>query len=418
MINHTIYMDNNATTKVCDEAVKAMVPFLTEKYGNPSSMHSFGGEVGQYLRTARQQVADLVGASSPDEIIFTSCGTESSNMALRGLTNPHKKHIITTKVEHPCVLNVVKYLEKKGYEATYLNVNSEGDIDLEEFKESLRHDTALVAIMWANNETGVIFPVEKMAEITKEKNPDTLFYVDAVQAAGKIPLDVKNTKIDMLSISGHKIHAPKGVGALYIRKGTLISPFMLGGHQERGKRAGTENVAGIIALGEASAQAVSYLKDEATRVKQLRDKLEKGLLERIFNTRVNGSRVNRVPNTTNISFEYIEGELILLHLSDFGICASSGSACTSGNLEPSHVLRAMGVPFTAVHGSIRFSLSRYTTEAEVNFILDKMPEVINKLNAISPYQKELQELKEIKKSCSAPGKQKGCCKSGNCSSCS
>ena len=408
-----IYFDNNATTRVCDEAVEAILPFLTEKYGNSSSMHEFGGQVGSYIKEARQQVADLIGAT-PDEIIFTSCGTESSNTALRGLTDFHKKHIITTKVEHPCVLNVAKHLEKKGYETTYLNVNSEGEIDLEEFKNSLRSDTAIVAIMWANNETGVIFPVEKMAEITKEKNPETLFFVDGVQAAGKIPINVKNTKIDMLGISGHKIHAPKGIGALYIRKGTPVTPFMLGGHQDRGKRAGTENVPGIIAMGVASEEALYYLEDEATRVKQLRDKLEKGILERIFNARVNGSRINRVPNTTNISFEYIEGELILLHLSDLGICASSGSACTSGNLEPSHVLRAMGVPFTAVHGSIRFSLSRYTTETEVDYILENLPAIINKLNSISPFQKELKELKEMKRSCPT-NRDKPCCKSGECS---
>ncbi len=417
MSEQTIYLDNNATTRVCNEAVEAMLPFLTEKYGNPSSMHEFGGEVGKYLKTAREQVAELIGAASPEEIIFTSCGTESSNTALRGLTNPHKKHIITTKVEHPCVLNVFKHLEKKRYETTYLDVNAEGEIDLEEFKEAIRPDTALIAIMWANNETGVVFPVEKMAEIAKEKNPDVLFFVDAVQSAGKIPINVKNTKIDILGISGHKIHAPKGIGALYVRKGTLITPFMLGGHQERGKRAGTENVAGIIAIGAAAKSALDYLNDENTRVKELRDKLEKGILERIFNARVNGSRVNRVPNTTNISFEYIEGELILLHLSDFGICASSGSACTSGSLEPSHVLRAMGVPFTAVHGSIRFSLSRYTTEKEINYVLEKLPEVIKKLNAISPFQRELQELREMKKACTTRGKAKSCCNKGKCPKC-
>lgn len=360
-------------------------------------MHTFGGEVYRHIKTAREQVATLLGASDPQEIIFTSCGTENSNMALRGLTDPHKKHIITTKVEHPCVLNVAKHLEKNhGYEVTYLGVNSEGEIDIEEYKDSIRDDTALIAIMWANNETGVIFPIEKLAEIAKEKNPDVLFFTDAVQAAGKIPIDVKNTKIDMLSISGHKIHAPKGVGAIYIRKGTLITPFMIGGHQERGKRGGTENVAGIVALGAAAEQAYNYLDDEATRVKQMRDRLEKGILEKTFNSRVNGSRFHRVPNTTNISFEYIEGELILLHLSDLGICASSGSACTSGNLEPSHVLRAMGIPFTAVHGSIRFSLSRYTTESDIDYVIEKIPDVIAKLNAISPFQNELRELKEIK----------------------
>ncbi len=397
MTEKIIYLDNNATTKTCDEAIESMMPFFGEKYGNPSSMHDFGGQVGRYLKKAREQVGGLIGAADPNEVIFTSCGTESSNMALRGLTDPRKKHIITTKVEHPCVLNVAKHLEKNhGYEVAYLGVNAEGELDLGEFKDSIRDDTALISIMWANNETGVVFPVEKLAEIAKDKNPDVLFFVDAVQAAGKIPLDVKNTKIDMLSISGHKIHAPKGVGAIYIRKGTLITPFMLGGHQERGKRGGTENVAGIVALGAAAEQAQNFLPDEETRVRKMRDRLEKGILSRIFNARINGSRLNRTPNTANISFEYIEGELILLHLSDLGICASSGSACTSGNLEPSHVLRAMGVPFTAVHGSIRFSLSRYTTDEEIDYVLEKLPDVINRLNSISPFQRELLELKEVK----------------------
>lgn len=392
-----IYMDNNATTKVCDEALEQMMPFLSEKYGNPSIMHNFGGEVGAYIKKAREQVVNLIGAADPQEIIFTSCGTESSNTAMRGLTDPRKKHILTTKVEHPCVLNVAKHLEKNhGYEVTYLGVNSEGQLDFDEFKDNIREDTALVSIMWANNETGVIFPVEQLAEMAKEKNPEVLFFVDAVQAAGKIPINIKDTKIDMLSISGHKVHAPKGVGAIYIKKGTLITPFMQGGHQERGRRGGTENVAGIVALGAASEQAVKFLEDESTRVKQMRDRLERGILENCFNARVNGSRFKRVPNTTNISFEYIEGELILLHLSDLGICASSGSACTSGNLEPSHVLRAMGVPFTAVHGSIRFSLSRYTTDEEIDYVIEKMPEVIEKLNSISPFQPELKELKELK----------------------
>ena len=393
-----LYFDNNATTKVADEVVSTMIPFYSEYYGNPSSMHDFGGSVGKYIIKAREQVARLLGATNPHEIIFTSCGTESANMAIRGALeiNKHKKHIITTKVEHPCVLNTFKWLEKKGYTATYLSVNSEGELDLEEFKNSITDDTALAACMWANNETGVIFPVEKMAKIIKEKNPETVFFVDAVQSAGKIPINVKDTEIDILAISGHKIHAPKGVGALYIKKGTLVNPLIIGGHQERGKRAGTENVAGIIGLGAAAELALQYLDDENTRIKQLRDKLERGLLERIFNARVNGSRINRVPNTTNISFEYIEGELILLHLSDFNICASSGSACTSGSLEPSHVLRAMGIPFTAIHGSIRFSLSRYNTEEEVDYLLETVPGVIKKLNSISPFQKQLKELEEIK----------------------
>lgn len=417
MNQKVIYLDNNATTKTCQEAIDAMMPFLGEYYGNPSSMHSFGGEVGQYIKKARAQVADLLGAADPQEVIFTSCGTESSNMAMRGLTDPHKKHIITTKVEHPCVLNVAKHLEKNhGYEVTYLGVNADGELDLEEFKDSIREDTALISIMWANNETGVIFPVEKLAKIAKEKNPSVLFFVDGVQAAGKIPVDIKNTKIDMLSISGHKIHAPKGVGAVYIRKGTLLTPFMQGGHQERGKRGGTENVAAIVALGVAAEQAKNYLDDEATRVKEMRDRLEKGILSRLFSARVNGSRLHRVPNTTNISFEYIEGELILLHLSDLGICASSGSACTSGNLEPSHVLRAMGVPFTAVHGSIRFSLSRYTTDEEIDYVLEKLPGVIENLTSISPFQREIKELREVKEAArlaKCQGGDKRCCEKGN-----
>ncbi len=395
-----IYFDNNATTKVSEEVLQVMLPYFTEAYGNPSSMHKFGGSVGKAIRHARAQVAHLIGAQHPDkEIIFTGSGSESANMAIRGVleTNKSKKHIITTKVEHPCVLNLYRWLEKRGYKITYLTVNSEGELDLEELKKAITPETALVSCMWANNETGVIFPVEKMAEIIKEKNAETIFFVDAVQIAGKMPINVQETKIDLLGISGHKIHAPKGIGALYIKKGVLINPLIIGGHQERGKRAGTENVASIVGLGKAAELAISYLEDENTRVKALRDKLERGLLERVFNAKVNGTRINRVPNTTNISFEYIEGELILLHFSDLGICASSGSACTSGSLEPSHVLKAMGIPFTAIHGSVRFSLSRYNTEEDVKYILDKVPQVIKKLNSFSPYQRQLKELEELKK---------------------
>lgn len=396
--DHIIYFDNNATTKVDDKVVAKMIPFLSETYGNPSSMHDFGGQVGKSIEHARQQVANILGASEPREIIFTSCGSESANMAIRGVLdlNKNKKHIITTKVEHPCVLNVYKWLEKRGYEVTYLGVNQEGELDLEELKESIKEDTALVSIMWANNETGVIFPIEQIGEIIKAKNPETLFFVDAVQVAGKIPIDLKNTKVDLCAISGHKLHAPKGVGALYVRKGILVNPLIIGGHQEKGKRAGTENVASIIGLGEACEIAQEYLEDENTRVRALRDKLEMGILENVFNARVNGSKINRVPNTTNISFEFIEGELILLHLSDLNICASSGSACTSGSLEPSHVLRAMGTPFTALHGSIRFSISRYTTEDEIDYAIKAIPEIIEKLGNISPFQKQLKELRQIK----------------------
>ena len=292
-------------------------------------------------------------------------------------------------------MNVYKTLEKEGYRVTYLSVDSDGSLDFQELEDSVCDDTVLVSIMYANNETGIIFPVEKLAEIVKRKNPKTKFFVDAVQAAGKIKLDVKNTKIDLMGISGHKIHAPKGVGALYIKKGTIVMPLVIGGHQERGKRAGTENVPYIIGLGKACELANAALNDEETRVKRLRDKLESGIIKSIPNARLNAAVDERVPNTTNIGFQYIEGELILLHMSDAGICASSGSACTSGSLEPSHVLRAMGVPFTALHGSIRFSLSRFTTEKEIDYVLEKLPQIIRKLNNLSPFQKELKALGAI-----------------------
>lgn len=396
MTEKIVYLDNNATTKIDPIALEAMLPYFCEFYGNPSSTHEFGGKVSYAIKEARESVRDLLGAKDEKEIIFTGSGSESANMAIRGVleANKNKKHIITTKVEHPCVLNVYKYFEKQGYEVTYLNVDSEGNLDLNELSEAVNEETALVSMMMANNETGVIFPYEKAASIVKNKNPKTKVFIDAVQGAGKIPIDVKNTQVDLMGIAGHKIHAPKGVGALYIKTGTLLPALIIGGHQERGKRAGTENVTSIIGLGVAAKLAKEALKDEATRVAALRDKLEKGILATIYNARVNGSTANRVPNTTNIGFQYIEGELILLHLNDLGICASSGSACTSGSLEPSHVLKSMGVPFTALHGSIRFSLSRFTTEEEIDYTLKVLPDVIFKLNKISPYQKELAALKE------------------------
>ena len=377
-MNKVIYLDNNATTKVDERIFEEMKPYFCEKYGNPSSIHAFGGEVSHAVKKARNQVKEMLGAENEREIIFTAGGSESANMAIKGVLdlNKDKKHIITSKVEHPCVLNLYKWLEKRGYRVTYLGVNSEGELDLNELRESVTEDTALVSVMYANNETGVIFPIEQMGEIIKSKNKNTKFFVDAVQAAGKIPINVSDMQIDMLGISGHKIHAPKGVGALYIKKGTMLTPLVMGGHQEFGKRAGTENVTSIIGLGMAADLAVDALKEENTTVKALRDKLEKGLLERIYNARVNGGKANRVPNTSNISFEYIEGELILLHLSDIGICASSGSACTSGSLEPSHVLKAMGIPFTSMHGSVRWSLSRFTTEEEINYVLEHVPDII------------------------------------------
>ena len=399
-MNKVIYLDNNATTKVDERIFEEMKPYFCEKYGNPSSIHAFGGEVSHAVKKARNQVKEMLGAENEREIIFTAGGSESANMAIKGVLdlNKDKKHIITSKVEHPCVLNLYKWLEKRGYRVTYLGVNSEGELDLNELRESVTEDTALVSGMYANNETGVIFPIEQMGEIIKSKNKNTKFFVDAVQAAGKIPINVSDMQIDMLGISGHKIHAPKGVGALYIKKGTMLTPLVMGGHQEFGKRAGTENVTSIIGLGMAADLAVDALKEENTTVKALRDKLEKGLLERIYNARVNGGKANRVPNTSNISFEYIEGELILLHLSDIGICASSGSACTSGSLEPSHVLKAMGIPFTSMHGSVRWSLSRFTTEEEINYVLEHVPDIIiNKINKLSPYQQQLEDLKRQKK---------------------
>ncbi len=392
----TVYLDNNATTKVDEHVVKAMLPYFAEQYGNPSSMHEFGGHVGDALAKAREQIKDLVGAESTKEIIFTASGSEGCNMAIKGVleVNKDKKHIVTTKVEHPAVLNLYKTLEKQGYEVTYLSVNNKGQLDFHELENSITENTVLVSCMWANNETGIIFPVDKVAETVKKINPKTKVFVDAVQAAGKVPIDVKNTKIDLLAISGHKFHAPKGVGALYVKTGVLITPLVTGGHQERGKRAGTENVAGIVGMGEAAKLALENLDYEMDEVKKLRDRLEQGILNNIANARLNSISNNRVPNTTNIAFEYIEGELILLHLSDLGICASSGSACTSGSLEPSHVLKAMGVPFTALHGSIRFSLSRYTTIEEIDYTIDSMIKVIAKLAEISPYQKELAALKK------------------------
>lgn len=393
-----IYLDNNATTKVDEKVLEAMMPYFKEEYANPSSIYNFSKKASNALKESRGVLKDFLNAKDEKEIIFTSCGSESANTAIKGVLNYNKakKHIITTKVEHPCVLNLYQTLEKQGYKVDYIGVNSNGDLDLEQLEAAINSDTALVSVMWANNETGVIFPIKKISEIIKSKNPETKFFVDAVQVAGKIPLDVQDMGIDLLGISGHKFHAPKGVGALYVNSKTLITPLIVGGHQERGKRAGTENVPYIVGMAKAAELAQDALKYETTEVKRLRDKLETNLLKNIYNARLNTGVSNRVPNTTNIGFEYVEGELILLHMSDLGICASSGSACTSGSLEPSHVLRAMNVPFTAIHGSIRFSLSRFTTEKEIDYVCEKMPQIIEKITAISPYQDELAALKALK----------------------
>jgi len=383
----TVYVDNNATTRVAPEVLEAMLPYFSEYYGNPSSMHFFGGQVEKKINEARERVADFLGAD-PSEIVFTSCGTESDNAAILGTLDsyPEKRHFITTRVEHPAVGNVSTYLGRKGYRVSELSVDREGRLDLDELKETVTDGTVLVSIMYANNETGVIFPIEEISAILKEKGVP--FHTDAVQAAGKIPLNMKKSTIDMLSISGHKIHAPKGIGVLYIRKGAKFSPFMIGGHQEKGRRGGTENVPYIIGLGKACELAKSHLNEENTRIRALKDYLEAKLIEKIPNTLVNGDRVNRLPNTVSVSFEYVEGESILLLLSDLGICASSGSACTSGSLEPSHVLRAMGVPFTAAHGSIRFSLSIYNTKQEMDYIIEHVPPIIQRLRDISPFWKD------------------------------
>lgn len=392
-MSRVVYLDNNATTRVADEVLEAMLPFFTRLYGNPSSMHSFGGQVGKHLAGAREQVADFLGAE-PSELVFTSCGSESDNMAIRGVldANPDKKHLITTRVEHPAVLNLCQFLKKRGYDVTFLGVDSLGELNLDELRAALRPDTALVSVMYANNETGVIFPIEEIGRIVKAHG--AVFHTDAVQAAGKIPLNMRSSLVDILTVSGHKLHAPKGVGALYVRKGVRLTPFIIGGHQERNRRGGTENIASIIGLGKACELAGKGLEEENLQVRALRDKLENGLLASIPNVRINGCRQNRLPNTTNISFELIEGEAILLLLDRDGICASSGSACTSGSLEPSHVLRAMGVPFTAAHGSIRFSLSRYNADEEIEWVLARMPAIIQDLRGISPfwldYQREHQ----------------------------
>lgn len=382
-----VYLDNNATTKVAPEVIEAMAPYFTELYGNPSSMHTFGGQVGIAVNQSRQQIASLLGCD-PAELVFTSCGTESDSTAILSAlrANPDKRHVLTTRVEHPAVKNLCENLRSltgTKYRVTMLKVTEEGLLDFDEYLNALTEDTAIVSVMWANNETGVLFPVPEMARAAKERG--ILFHTDAVQAVGKIPINLQELDIDYLSMSGHKLHAPKGVGILYVKRGTAFAPFMSGGHQEHGRRAGTENVASIIGLGKACELAGQKMEEENTRVKKLRDKLEQGLLSSIPRSILNGNRDQRLPNTTNISFEYVEGEAILLHMNRHKICASSGSACTSGSLEPSHVLRAMGVPFTAAHGSIRFSLSVYNTEEEIDFVLEKMPKIIAELREMSPF---------------------------------
>ena len=386
VMEKTVYFDNNATTRVAPEVRDVMLPFLGDLYGNPSSMHEFGGRIAKFVNRAREEVARFVNCS-PEEILFTSCATESDNTAIRGTADWFGKDlkVVTSAVEHPAVLQPVRRLKALGHETVELPVDGVGQIDLDQLRAELASAKGpkLVSIMWANNETGTIFPVEKIAEICKEYG--AIFHTDAVQAAGKAKMDVQNIPVDMLSVSGHKFHAPKGIGFLYVRKGTKLKPFMLGGHQESGRRAGTENVPYIIGLAKACELARIGMEAESKKLVALRDRLEAGILAKCPNVRVNGDRANRLPNTLNVSFEYIEGEAIAYHLSDLGICISTGSACASGSLDPSHVIRAMGVPFTAVHGSVRFSLSRYSTDEEVDYVLEKLPPVIANLRELSPF---------------------------------
>jgi len=382
-MDSAIYFYNNATTRLAPEALEAMQPYLTGLYGNPSSIHGFGSQVARTIQAAREQVAILLGAADPVEIVFTSCGTEGDNAAIRGIldSQPDKRHIVTTQVEHPAVLSLCQHLEKKGYRVTWLGVDRNGMLDLHELKDSLGDDTALVSIMYANNETGVIFPIEAIGEIVKARGIP--FHVDAVQVAGKMPLNLKQTPVDLLTISAHKFHGPKGVGALYVRRGITFRPFLVGGHQERGRRGGTENVAGIVGMGKAAELVFKDKPEEERRVRALRDRLEKSLLESCPDSRVNGDNEMRLPNTLNMSFKFLEGEAILVLLDQYGICASTGSACTAGSAEPSHVLRAMGVPPDWIQGAVRFSLSRYTTEEEVLSVNQKVPSIVQRLSGLS-----------------------------------
>lgn len=387
-----IYLDNNATTQPAPEVIQAMMPYFADMWGNPSSMHAFGGQVARPVAKARETIASFIGAERPEEILFEGCATEADNHAILGVAAAWGQPgtIITSRVEHPAVLGPCLRLREQGHNIIEIGVNSEGLFDMEAYAAALEATPGpkLVSVMWANNETGVIFPIQQIAEMGKAAG--ATIHTDAVQAAGKLPLDVSKVPVDLLTIAGHKMHAPKGIGILYVRRGTRIKPLILGGHQERGRRGGTENVPYIIGMAKACELATAALNDGSEeRIQKLRDKLEVGLLATCPDSRVNGCRDPkfRVPNTLNISFEYIEGESVLYHLSDRGICASSGSACAAGSLEPSHVIRAMGVPFTAVHGSIRFSLSRYTTEEEINLTLHHVPEVVAEMRALSPFVK-------------------------------
>ncbi|SMF28725.1 cysteine desulfurase [Alteromonadaceae bacterium Bs31] len=380
-----IYLDNNATTMVDPAVVDEMLPFFSEQFGNPSSIHSFGNKVGLAIKKARKTIQTLLGAEYDSEIIFTSCGTESDSTAILSAlrAQPERKEIITTEVEHPAILTLCENLETQGFVVHYLKVDEKGRLDLNAYQRLLSDKVAIVSVMWANNETGTIFPVEKMAEMAQ--NAGIMFHTDAVQAVGKLPVNLKDSCIHMLSLSGHKLHAPKGIGVLYLKRGTRFRPLLRGGHQERGRRAGTENAAAIVGLGKAAQLALEHMAFENSHVSALRDKLQEGILKAVPCSFVTGDPDNRLPNTANIAFEYIEGEAILLLMNKFGIAASSGSACTSGSLEPSHVMKAMGIPYTAAHGTVRFSLSRYNTEEEIDKVIEAVPPIVAKLRKLSPY---------------------------------
>ncbi|MCK4659542.1 MAG: cysteine desulfurase NifS [Phycisphaerae bacterium] len=385
----TIYADNNATTRIAPEVYQAMIPFFTENYFNPSSMYEPAQNTAVAVARAREGIAGYLGVNDPKQILFTSCATESNNTAILGAAkaNPNRRHIITTAVEHPAVLEVCKDLQRNGYEVTFLPVDGDGNLDVRAFVRALRADTLLVTIMHANNETGVIFPIKQLSRLAKETDPSIIFHTDATQSVGKLPIDLGEDyrHVDLLSFSGHKLHAPKGIGALFFRRGTRCRPFMIGGHQEEGRRAGTENVPYIVGLAKALALAMENHEEQETRIRQLRDHLQQALEQKIPHAQVTGKAAPRLANTLNISCHYVEGEGMLYQLSAHGICASSGSACTSGSLEPSHVLKAMNVPFAAVHGSVRFSFSRYNTQEDIDHIIEVFPGIVANLRKLSPY---------------------------------
>lgn len=383
------YFDNNATTRIAPEVVDAMLPFLREFWGNPSSAYHFGHDVAKNVEDARSKVAALINADTR-EVVFTSCGTESNNSAIHSalVTSPEKRHVLTTSVEHSANLKFCGFLQKQGYAITFIPVESDGSLDLHLLEKSIRPDTAIVSVMWANNETGVMFPIEEIAAICRSKG--ALFHTDAVQVAGKFKIDVKDLGVDFLSLSAHKLHAPKGIGLLYVKRRTKYQPYVIGGGQERGRRGGTENVPHIVAFGRAAELAMANLADENTRIRVLRDKLENGILAIIPAASRNGAKEPRLPNTSNIAFESVEAEGILMLMDQAGICASSGSACTTGSLDPSHVLMAMGCSVARARGSIRFSLGRYNTDSEVDYLLKHLPGIIGKLRGHAQPQKSAQ----------------------------